>query len=91
MLNLSKGSESRSQGIKKQVNESFQDSYTTSESRLTGYFCSETIFNLSNRVLTDAEINVFEKGLDFGPIQRKINDPELKQDFNDFRRRMRLK
>ena len=42
LLNLSEGSESRSQGIKEQVNESFQNSYTTSESRLTGYLCSET-------------------------------------------------
>ena len=91
MLNLSEGSESRSQGIKEQVNESFQKSYTTSESRLTGYFCSETIFNLSHRVLTDAEIKVLEKGLDFAPIQRKINEPELMLDFNEFCRRMRLK
>ena len=51
----------------------------------------ETIFDLSHRVLTDAEIKVLEKGLDFAPIQRKINEPELKQDFNDFCRRMRLK
>ena len=35
------------------------------ENRLTGYFCSDTIFNLSNRVLTDNEIKVLEKGLDF--------------------------
>ena len=41
LLNLSEGSESRSQGIKEQVNESFQYCYTTSESRLTGYFSSE--------------------------------------------------
>ena len=82
---------SRSQGIKEQANESFQNSYTTSKSRLTGYFCSETIFNLSHRVLTDAEIKLLEKGLDFSPIQRKINEPELKQNFNDFCRRMRLK
>ena len=91
LLNLSEGSESRSQSIKEHVNESFQNSYTTSESRLTGYFCTETIFNLSHRVLTDAEIKVLEKGLDFAPIQRKINEPKLKQDFNDFCRRMRLK
>ena len=53
--------ESRSQGIKEQANESYQNSYTTSKSRLTGYFCSETIFNLSHRVLTDAEIKLLEK------------------------------
>ena len=50
-----------------------------------------TIFNLSHRVLTDAEIKVLEKGLDFAPIQWKINGSELKQDFNDFCRRMYLK
>ena len=83
--------ESRSQGIKEQANESYQNSCTTSKSRLTGYFCSETIFNLSHRVLTDAEIKLLEKGLDFAPIQWKINEPELKQNFNDFCRRMRLK
>ena len=51
----------------------------------------KTIFNLSHRVLTDAEINVLEKGLDFARIQWKINEPELKQNFNDFCSRMRLK
>ena len=50
-----------------------------------------TIFNLSHRVLTDAEIKVLEKGLDFAPIQWKISGSELKQDFNDFCRRMYLK
>ena len=53
------------------------------ESRLTGYFCSGTIFNLSNRVFSDHEIKVLEKGLDFAPIQRKINEPELRSDFGD--------
>ena len=37
-----------------------------------GYFCSDTVFNLSNRVLTDIEIKVLEKGLDFAPLQRKL-------------------
>ena len=42
-------------------------------------------------MLTDTEIKVLGKGLDFAPIQQKINEPELKQDFNDFCRRMPLK
>ena len=63
---------------------------TTVENRLCGYFCSETIFNLSHRVLTDTEIKVLERGLDFLPIQRKINESELRPDFNEFCRRMRL-
>ena len=36
LLNIFEGSGKTSQGIKQQVNESFQNSHTTSESRLTG-------------------------------------------------------
>ena len=57
---------------------------TTVENRLFGYFCLETIFNLSHRVLTNTEINVLEKGLDFAPIQRKINEQELRSDLTNF-------
>ena len=48
-----------------------KNNVTTTENRLSGYFCSETIFNLSNRVLADTEIKALEKGLDFAPIQKK--------------------
>ena len=54
--------------------------FTTTDNRLSGYICSETIFNLSNRVLIHTEI----KGLDFAPIQKKLNEPELRSDFNEF-------
>ena len=37
--------------------------------RLEGYFCSDTVFNLSNKILSDSEIKLLEKGLDFPPIQ----------------------
>ena len=37
----------------------------TSLGRLRGHFCSDTIFSLTHRVLSDAEIKVLEKGLDF--------------------------
>ena len=63
----------------------------TSEGRLEGYFCSDTVFNLSRKVLTDTEIRILEKGLDFAPIQNKINEPELRTDFEEFSRRMRTK
>ena len=59
----------------------------TSLGRLRGYFCSDT----SHRVLSNAEIEVFEKGLYFAPIQRKINEPELGEDVEEFCRRMRVK
>ena len=50
-------------------------SNTADENRLTGYFCLDTIFDLSNRVLSDNEIKVLEKSLDFAPIQGKTTDP----------------
>ena len=34
----------------------------TSEGCLEGYFCLDTVFNLSRKVLTDTEIWVLEKG-----------------------------
>ena len=67
------------------------DVNVTSLGRLRGHFCSDTIFNLSHRVLSNAEIKILEKGLDFTPIQRRINEPELRDDFEEFCRRMRVK
>ena len=61
------------------------------DERLQGHFCSDTVFNLSNRVLSENEIKVLEKGLDFAPTQRKIDEPELRKDFEEFCRRMRTK
>ena len=67
------------------------DNSSTESSPLKGCFCSETVFNLSKKVLTEAEIKIFEKGLDYVPIQSKANEPELRSDLALFRRRMRLK
>ena len=58
---------------------------------LKGYFCSKSVFNLSKKVLTETEIRVLEKGLDFAPIQKSLNEPELRKDFEEFSRRMRCK
>ena len=66
-------------------------SITADENRLTGYFCSDTIFNVSNRFLSDNEIKVLQKGLEFSPIQIKTNEPELKSDFGEFYHRMSIK
>ena len=41
--------------------------------------------------MTDTGIRILEKGLDFAPIQNKINEPELRTDFKDFCRRMRAR
>ena len=67
------------------------DVNVTSLGPLRGHFCSDTIFNLSHRVLSDAETKVLEKGFDFAPFQRKISEPELRQNFEEFCRRMRVK
>ena len=64
---------------------------STETSQLKGCFCLETVFNLRKKVLTEAEIKVLEKGLDYAPIQNKVNEPELRSDFEEFCRRMRLK
>ena len=45
-------------------------------------------FQLNSPIVNSTEIKVLENGLDFTPIQRK---PELRRDFNEFCRRMRLK
>ena len=60
------------------------------ESRLSGYFCSDTVFNLIKRLLSETKIKILEKGLDYAPIPRKINEPELKSDFKEFCRHMRI-
>ena len=49
------------------------------------------MFNLSNKVLSDTEIRLLEKDFDFAPIQNKLNEPELRRDFKEFCRCIRLK
>ena len=41
--------------------------------------------------MTDTEIRILEKELGFAPIQNKINEPELRTDFEEFCRRMRTR
>ena len=62
-----------------------------SQSKLTGHFCSNTSFDLSQKVFPDTEIKILEKDLDYAPIQNKLNKPKLRKDFDDFSRKMRLK
>ena len=69
----------------------YEHKYNTDDSRMKGYFCSDTVFNFSKKVLTEDKIKVLEKGLDFAPIQRKVNKPELRQEFENFCRCMRIK
>ena len=63
----------------------------TEQCRLTGKFVSDTVFNISNKILSDTEIRILEKGLDFASIQNKINEPELRRDFKELCPRMALR
>ena len=61
------------------------------ELKIEGHFCSDAVFNLSRKILTETEIKVLEKGLNFAPIQNNIKKPELRTDFNEFCRCIRGK
>ena len=65
--------------------------FNNSNDRISRYFCSDTVFNLSKKVLIDSEIKLLEKGLHYGPIQNKTKKPESRRDFEGFCRRMTLK
>ena len=41
--------------------------------------------------MTNTEINVLEKELDFASIQNKINEPERRKNFEEFCRTMKTK
>ena len=58
----------------------FEDSIAES-SGLRDCFCSKTLFNPSKKVLNEREIKVLEKELEFAPIQKTLNEPELRKDF----------
>ena len=59
--------------------------------RISGYFCPETVFNLSHRVLNETEIKVLKKSLDYAPIRKETKQPKLRKDFSEFCRRIRNK
>ena len=61
---------------------------TINNGRLVGYFNSENVFNLSHKVLSEVEIKVLGKGLQFVPTSSKIVS---RKNFDEFNRRMRNK
>ena len=63
----------------------------TKVDHLKEYFRSKSIFNKSRKMLNETEISVLEKGLDFAPIQKSLNEPEFQTGFEEFFRRMRCK
>ena len=53
-----------------------QSTSVTYSDRISGCFCSDAVFNLNKKVLSNMEIKILEKGLDYAPIQNKLNEPE---------------
>ena len=58
---------------------------------IKGSFSSNSVFNLSKKVLSKTEIKVLEKGLGFSPTPSSINEADSRRDFDDFARKMRSK
>ena len=52
--------------------------------RLKGYFYSDTVFNLSKKVLTETEIGVLERGLGFVPTPNLMRNEESVRGFRLF-------
>ena len=58
---------------------------------LKGYFCSDVVFNLSNKVLSGTEINFLGKRWRYTPSPLFINESDVKRNFEDFVRKMLCK
>ena len=50
---------------------------TDNNGRMNGYSCSDLVFNLSHKVLTNLEIDVLGKGLGFSLTTTFINEVDL--------------
>ena len=59
--------------------------------RLKGYFVSDNVFNFSHRKLSKAGVSLLSKGLKFCPTPNTIDKSILKEDFEKFVRKLRLK
>ena len=60
------------------------------DGRLEGTFVTNNILNLSKRVLNPAEISLLSKGLKFVPTPNVVDRAALKQDLENFGRKLRL-
>ena len=58
---------------------------------MKGPFVSDYVFNWSKKVLSQGEINVLKKDLEFSPTASFIIETDLRRDFNEFSRKMKFK
>ena len=61
------------------------------DGRLKGRFVSKNVINLSKRNLTENEISLLSKGLNFIPTCNKVDIAKLKLELEQFGRMLRLK
>ena len=61
------------------------------DNRLQGNFVSNNVVNLSRRSLTDSEMSLLSKGLNFIPTSNTIDKAKLKTELEAFGRILRLK
>ena len=61
------------------------------DNRLQGNFVSKSVVNLSRRNLTDSEISLLSKGLNFVPTSNTIDKAKLKTELEALGRILRLK
>ena len=61
------------------------------DGRLQGNFVSKNVVNLSKRNLTDSEISLLSKGLNFVPTSNTIDKAKLKRELETLGRMLRLK
>ena len=59
--------------------------------RMQGKFVSQNVFNLSDRVLTENEIKVLDKGLNFVPTPEKLDRLQVKIDLEKLGRDIKLR
>ena len=61
------------------------------DGRLKGKFVGENVINLSKRDLSENEISLLSKGLNFIPTCNKVDVARLKMELEQFGRMLRLK
>ena len=64
---------------------------TPNNKRMEGKFVSQNVFNLSDRVLTENEIKVLDKGLSFVPALEKLDRLRVKIDLEKLGRDIKLR
>ena len=63
---------------------------TPNNKRMEGKFVSQNVFNSSDRVLTENEIKILDKGLSFVPTPEKLDRLQIKNDLEKLGRDIKM-